>query len=95
MTRKQLAEQVSARSGINPVDTERTIALTLKVMRDTVSKGEKVTLRGFGTFKTKLRKERLARDINRKICITIPQHHEVVLKTSRAFRKKVLILDKK
>lgn len=66
-------------------DIKTVIEHTLGVITASVAGGEEVTLRGFGTFKTKTRKPKKARNISAGTTIEIPARKVVTFKPSKAF----------
>jgi DNA-binding protein HU-beta len=54
-------------------------------IKGTVAAGETVYLRGFGSFGTKVRKKKIARNITKKESIVVPEHKIPVFKPSDAF----------
>lgn len=66
-------------------DIATVITHTLGVIKDAVYCGEEVTLRGFGTFKTKLRKAKTARNISAGTTVLVPAHMVVTFKPSKDF----------
>jgi len=67
-----LVGEVAKRTGKNKADVARVVDAAIVTIRETVSKGERVALVGFGTFEKKRRGERLARNPPKpEIAITI------------------------
>lgn len=66
-------------------DIATVINYTLGVIEDAVYNGNAVTLRGFGTFQTKHRKARTARNISAGKTIQIPARYVVAFKPSKDF----------
>lgn len=58
---------------------------TFDVIRDEVTGGDTVTIRGFGTFQTKQRKAKPARNINTGETLLVPARKVVVFKPSKDF----------
>jgi len=55
----------------------------------TVTRREKFTYKGFGTFKVKHKKARYGRDIGRNKMIEIPEHNEPSFLPGKEFKQKV------
>ena len=62
MNKNGLITEIAERTGASKADIGRTIDAAIRVIRDTVSKGERVSLVGFGTFERKRRNRRIARN---------------------------------
>ena len=89
MTKKDLIEAVTRRTGANRVFAEQIIEATIEVVKDEVAKGESIFIRGFGTMKTVQRKAKQARDISRDKTIFVPERHVPVFKPCNEFKEKV------
>ncbi|MBE6621848.1 MAG: HU family DNA-binding protein [Ruminococcaceae bacterium] len=59
MTKTDLIAAVAEKTGLKKKDAEAAVAAVLSTVSETLAKGEKVSLVGFGTFEVK---ERAARD---------------------------------
>lgn len=57
-----LVAEVSKRTGASKADVGRAIDASMDVVREAVSRGERVSLVGFGTFERKRRNRRIARN---------------------------------
>ena len=62
MNKNGLIAEIAKRTGSSKADIGRTIDAAIRVIRETVSKGERVSLVGFGTFERKRRNRRVARN---------------------------------
>lgn len=62
MNKGGLVAEVSKRTGLSKADSARAIDAAIDAIRDTVIKGERVTLADFGTFERKHRNKRVARN---------------------------------
>jgi DNA-binding protein HU-beta len=62
MNKNGLIAEVAKRTGASKADVGRAIDATMDVVRETVTKGERVSLVGFGTFERKRRNRRIARN---------------------------------
>jgi DNA-binding protein HU-beta len=85
-----LVDEVAKRTGKNKAEVARIVDATIVTIRETVSKGERVALVGFGTFEKKRRGERLARNPRKpEIAITIPSRHLPAFTPGQAFKEAV------
>jgi DNA-binding protein HU-beta len=62
MNKNGLIAEVSKRTGSSKADVGRAIDASMDVIRETVSRGDRVSLVGFGTFERKRRNKRIARN---------------------------------
>jgi DNA-binding protein HU-beta len=62
MNKNGLVAEVAKRTGASKAEIARTVDAAMDVVRETVAKGERVSLVGFGTFERKRRNKRIARN---------------------------------
>ena len=62
MNKSGLVAEVAKRTGASKADVARTIDTSMDVIRETVARGDRVSLVGFGTFERKRRNRRIARN---------------------------------
>ncbi len=83
MNKKELVKQIAEINGISIKEAQRGIDTTLHIIRDTLKKGQKLTLIGFGTFSTKMRSERTTKHIVTKKTIKIKAKKIVKFKAGK------------
>ena len=71
MTKTNLIDQVAEATEFSKKDTERVIEAVLGQIAESLGKGEKVDLRGFGSFQASQKKERQGRNPHTGEAITI------------------------
>jgi integration host factor beta subunit len=62
MTKSELISAVAEKAGIRKKDAEASINAFIEVVTEALKKGDKVEIRGFGTFLMKERAPRVARN---------------------------------
>jgi len=62
MTKSELVSAVAEKAGIRKKDAEASINAFIEVVTEALKKGDKVEIRGFGTFLMKERAPRVARN---------------------------------
>jgi DNA-binding protein HU-beta len=62
MNKNGLVAEVAKRTGSSKADVGRMIDSSMDVIRETVARGDRVSLVGFGTFERKRRNKRIARN---------------------------------
>lgn len=62
MNKNGLIAEVSKRTGASKADIGRAIDAAMDVIRESVARGDRVSLVGFGTFERKRRNRRIARN---------------------------------
>ncbi|MCL2414509.1 MAG: integration host factor subunit beta [Bacteroidales bacterium] len=89
MTKAELVSAIANRTGIEKVTVLNTIETFMEVMKDTMSSGENVYLRGFGSFILKRRAEKIGRNITKNTSIKIPAHYIPAFKPAKPFSSQV------
>ncbi len=72
MNKAELITAIAAESGLNKADSKKALEALVSVVTNTLKKGEKVSLVGFGTFLVNERAERAGINPATKMAITIP-----------------------
>jgi len=62
VNKKELIDIVSSKSGMTKIETESLVTITLETIVESVAKGDRVTLVGFGSFEARERKSRYGRN---------------------------------
>ena len=95
MTKADLVQQVA--DAIGPGVTRKDCALVvdgfLNAIKQAVACGENIEIRGFGTFKVRRRKARMARNPRTGEPVRVPARAVPVFKPSRLLRSQVVRLD--
>ncbi|MGZ8629611.1 MAG: HU family DNA-binding protein [Actinomycetota bacterium] len=91
MNKGGLVAEVSKRTGLSKAEAGRAIDAAIDSIRDSVVRGERVTLADFGTFERKHRNERVARNPRRpEIPIVVPARDLPAFTPGKDFRDQVL-----
>ena len=85
MRKADLVNQISEKTGIPKVDVLVTLEQMFKEIKDSLSKGENIYIRGFGSFITKKRAAKIGSNIKKKIAVHIPEHHIPAFKPAKEF----------
>ena len=89
MNKAELVEEVSGEAGLTKRETQKVIDTMIETIADTLSKGEKVTLVGFGTFRVMKRKARTGRNPQTGRAIQIPAKRVPKFGPGKTLREKV------
>ena len=91
MTKADLVEQVyeAIGPGVTKKDCAAVVEAFLNAVKQALAKGEHIEIRGFGTFKVRDRKPRLARNPRTGESVQVPARQVPVFKPSRLFKEKV------
>jgi DNA-binding protein HU-beta len=85
MRKADLVNQISEKTGIPKVDVLVTLESMFKEVKDSLSKGENIYIRGFGSFITKKRAAKIGRNIKKNIAVHIPEHYIPAFKPAKEF----------
>lgn len=85
MTKADIVNEISKSTGIDKAAVLTTIEAFMSTVKDTMSKGENVYLRGFGSFVVKKRAQKTARNISKNTTIIIPEHNIPSFKPAKTF----------
>ncbi len=89
MTKADIVNEVAKATGLEKIAVQRAVESFMTSVKDSLSKGENVYLRGFGSFVVKKRAKKTARNISKNTTIVIPSHKVPSFKPSKAFAGKV------
>ncbi len=89
MTKAEIVASISENSGIEKADVLRVVEDLMGEIKDSLSKGENVYLRGFGSFIVKERAEKTGRNISKNTTIKIPAHYIPAFKPAKVFVENV------
>ncbi|MBR4069653.1 MAG: integration host factor subunit beta, partial [Bacteroidaceae bacterium] len=83
MTKADIVNEISKSTGIEKTVVLETIEKFMETVKDSLSKGENVYLRGFGSFIVKQRAQKTARNISKETTIIIPAHNIPAFKPAK------------
>ena len=86
MTKAELVDVISWQTGVNKKDTGSIVNLILSNISESLVRGDKVELRGFGSFKVKTRRARLARNPRSGESVQVPAKRVPFFKTSNELK---------
>jgi DNA-binding protein HU-beta len=96
MNKGGLVAEVSKRTGLSKADVGRAVDAAIDAIRETVVKGERVTLADFGTFERKHRNQRVARNPREPdVPIVVPARDLPAFTPGKEFRHQVLTKGRK
>jgi DNA-binding protein HU-beta len=85
MRKADLVNQIADKTGIPKVDVLVTLETMFKEVKETLSAGENIYIRGFGSFITKKRAAKIGRNIKKNTAVQIPEHYVPAFKPSKEF----------
>ncbi|PIU69213.1 DNA-binding protein HU [candidate division WWE3 bacterium CG06_land_8_20_14_3_00_42_16] len=89
MTKSDLVEHVASKTGLTKRAAGDALEAVLAAVEGALSKGDKVTLTGFGTFSVRSRKERMGRNPQTGAPLRIPATKVPGFTAGKALKKAV------
>ncbi len=86
MTKADLVETVAGKTGLTKTDVAAVVDNFLDAIKDALESGNNIEIRGFGTFKVKVRKARKARNPRTGDEVPVPDRKVPVFKPSNEFK---------
>ena len=85
MTKAEIINEISQKTGIDKADVSITVEAFFSIVKDSMSEGQNIYLRGFGSFVNKKRAKKTARNISKNTEIIIDEHYIPSFKPSKTF----------
>jgi DNA-binding protein HU-beta len=89
MNKGELVEAIAEKADLSKKDIDTVLSATLDTIVETVTKGDKVTLVGFGSFEKRKRKEREGRNPKTGETMTIAATTVPAFNAGKAFKETV------
>ena len=89
MNKTELIAAVAEKTGLTKKDAERVINATIETITESLCKGDKVSVSGFGIFEVKAREARVGRNPRTKETIQIPATKLPAFKASKTLKDAV------
>jgi len=89
MRKADLVSSISEKTGVPKVDVLVSLESFFTEIKGSLSGGENVYIRGFGSFIIKKRAKKIGRHIKQNIAIEIPEHYIPSFKPSKVFVEQV------
>ena len=89
MTKADLINAIAISTGYDKMTITVVVEAQMASIKKSLLKGENVYLRGFGTFLTKKRKEKVARNIVKHTSVVVPEHRVASFKPAASFAQEI------
>lgn len=89
MTKAELVDLITGTTGMNRRDTVTVVNLIMENIGNALAEGDKVELRGFGSFKVKSRRSRLARNPRTGDSVDVPAKRVPYFKASNELKDRL------
>ncbi|HRP01959.1 MAG TPA: HU family DNA-binding protein [Candidatus Kapabacteria bacterium] len=89
MTKADIVDEISKETGLTKVETKAVVEGVFSCIMEAIASGKRIELRGFGVFKHKSRKPRMARNPKTGELVPLDKRFVPVFKPSPEFLVKV------
>ena len=89
MTKADIVSEISKNTGIDKATVLASVESFMDIVKNSLSQGDNVYLRGFGSFVIKKRAQKTARNISKNTTIIIPEHNIPLFKPAKTFLNEV------
>jgi len=89
VTKADIISIISDKTGIDKSDVSASIEAFFTVVKNSMSDGNNIYVRGFGSFINKKRAKKIARNISKNTAIVIDEHFIPAFKPSKVFIEKI------
>jgi DNA-binding protein HU-beta len=89
LTKADIVDTIATATGLTKVETEAVVDGFIKTVIDTMQNGKNIEIRGFGSFKVKKRKGRVARNPRTGEQVMVGEHWVPLFKVSKEVKVSV------
>jgi len=89
MTKADIVTNIVEETGLERVEALKAVEAFMTTIKSSLSQGQNVYLRGFGSFVVKERAEKTGRNISKNTAIIIPAHNIPSFKPAKTFVEEV------
>ena len=89
MRKADLINKISEKTGIPKVDVLVTLETMFREVKASLANGEKLYIRGFGSFIIKKRAAKIGRNIKKNVSVAIPEHFIPAFKPAKEFVQEI------
>jgi len=87
--KSDVVDAVAEKTGLTKKDAQSALDAVLEAITESLQRGERVQLTGFGTFETRYRRERMGKNLQTGETITIPATTVPAFKAGKALKEAV------
>jgi len=89
MTKAEIVAEIANKTGVEKIAVQSVVETMMETIKNAMTNGENVYLRGFGSFIIKERAEKTGRNISKNTTIVIPAHKIPAFKPAKSFVNEV------
>lgn len=86
MTKADIVDVIASATGLTKVETEAVVDGFISTVINSLKEGKNIEIRGFGSFKIKKRKGRMARNPRTGEQVRVEDHYVPLFKVSKEFK---------
>jgi len=94
VTKAEIIAEIASKTGVEKSDVDTVIESFFKVVKDQMSEGSNIYIRGFGSFINKKRAKKVGRNITENTTIVIDEHYIPSFKPAKIFIEQIKSSDK-
>ncbi|MCE2615546.1 MAG: HU family DNA-binding protein [Phocaeicola sp.] len=85
MTKADIVNEIAEKTGMSKPEVLNVVEAFMVSVKNSLTNGENVYLRGFGSFIVKTRAQKTARNISKNTTIIVPEHKIPAFKPAKTF----------
>ena len=85
MTKADVINQIAEKTGIDKADVSASVEAFFSIVKNNMSSGQNIYIRGFGSFINKKKARKIGRNITKNTAIVIDEHYAPKFKPSPEF----------
>lgn len=89
MTKSDIIASITKQTGIEKSQIQTSIETFFEVVKDSLAQGETIYFRGFGSFHTQKRSQKVARNITKNTTVIVEPYHRPKFKPYKGFVKQI------
>ena len=89
MTKIEIVREIASKTGLGTKEVMAIVESMIETIKTSMTNGEEVFMRGFGSFIIKRRAEKTARNISKNTTIIVPAHDIPAFKPAKEFMEMV------
>ena len=89
MTKIEIVREIASKTGLGTKEVMAIVESMMETIKTSMTNGEEVFLRGFGSFIIKHRADKTARNISKNTTVIIPAHDIPAFKPAKEFMEMV------
>ena len=89
VTKADIINEIAEKTGVDKADVTASVEAFFSVVKNSMSNGNNIYIRGFGSFINKKRKRKIARNISRNTALVIEEHFIPSFKPAKIFINKI------